>query len=74
MLALERDKDIRDKGVFNARKAAVIGFGQMCKKVIGILDENSKIDENIVEVIKKYEEHDILIFGFTSIFGMLKIK
>ena len=68
MLALERDKDIRDKGVFNARKAAVIGFGQMCKGDC-ILDENSKIDENIVrEVIKKYEEHDILIFGFTSIF------
>ena len=69
MLALERDKDIRDRGLFNARKAAVIGFGQMCKKVLGILDENSQIDENIVrEVIQNYEEHDILIFGFTSIF------
>ena len=69
MLALERDQDIKNRGLFNARRAAVIGFGQMCKKVIGILDENSQIDENIVrKVIQKYEENDILIFGFTSMF------
>lgn len=67
MLAIEKDEEIKKRTNFNARKAAIIGFGQMCKKVVGILNGENKIDMNKVrEMIDKYKDQDLIIFGFTG--------
>lgn len=67
MLAIEKEENINKKTMFNARKAAIIGFGQMCKKVVGILDSENKIDiEKVRETLARYEKQDVLIFGFTG--------
>ena len=56
MLAIEKDEDIKKRVDFNARKAAIIGFGQMCKKVVGILNEKNQIDiDKVREIIDKYK-------------------
>ncbi len=67
MLAIEKDEEIKKRDIFNARKAAIIGFGQMCKKVVGVLNKDNQVDMNIIRgVLEKYEEQDLIIFGFTG--------
>ncbi|MGB1296539.1 MAG: acyl-protein synthetase [Flavobacteriales bacterium] len=66
MIILDTDKILKDRKLFSARGAGILGFSIFGSKRIYALDENMnlKIDE-LKAFIEKYKDHRILLFGFT---------
>ena len=51
----------------SAKGAAIKGFGQLCNNKYFLLDNNNKINISILKnYLKKNENKDFIIFGFTS--------
>jgi hypothetical protein len=73
---INKDKDIffiENKNFLNSREsmsakgAAIKGFGQLCNNKYFLLDNNNKIKISILKnYLKKNENKEFVIFGFTS--------
>jgi len=73
---INKDKDIffiENKNFLNSREsmsakgAAIKGFSQLCNNKYFLLDKNNKINISILkDYLKKNENKEFIIFGFTS--------
>ena len=68
MLVFDSKNSSQNRDSYTARKAAIIGFSIFAKNTTYVLDENMKIDFDILsQFLEKYKRQKFLIFGFTSI-------
>ena len=66
MLVLDSKSVLKDRRLFSARGAGILGFSIFGKNVTYAFDENMNIDFDVVEsFLKKHEGKEILLFGFT---------
>ena len=66
MLIIDSKAVIKDRNLFSARGAGILGFSLFGNDVTYALDENMKLDLDILEdFCKKYNNQDVLVFGFT---------
>ena len=68
MLIIDSKSTIRDRNLFSARGAGIIGFSIFGKDVTYALHDNMELDiERVKDFSKRHENEKIFIFGFTSI-------
>lgn len=66
LLILDTKLALRDRSMFSARGAGIVGFSTFGRDTAYALDENMKIDiPAIQEFLKKHEGESILMFGYT---------
>jgi len=66
LLILDTPLVKRDRSMFSARGAGIIGFSMFGKKIKYALDENMQFDYNGVrEFLNEYGDEPILMFGYT---------
>lgn len=66
MVILDCPSVVKDRRMFSARGAGILGFSIFGAKRIYALDDDMKLDaEGLAEFLKKYEGQEILLFGFT---------
>lgn len=66
MLIIDSPKVVKDRKLFSARGAAILGLGMLAKERVYALDEDMQLDISIVEdFLDKHKEERILVFGFT---------
>jgi len=66
MLVIDTKSVLKDRNMFSARGAGILGFSMMGRDVTYALDENMKLDFNAVDAFcDKYREEPIFLFGFT---------
>ena len=67
MLIIGNEKEVLNQNLFNAQKAAILGFSIFSKKNYYLLDQYNRID---LKLLKKFSEvvkdTPFFIFGFTS--------
>lgn len=67
MLIIDSENAIRNKELISARGAGILGFSVFGKERTFALNNNMEVEINVVEeFLKKHQEEEILIFGFTS--------
>ena len=68
MLIIDTQSIIKNRNLFSARGAAMVGFSFIGSNITYALDENLKINFKKVEnFINRYKESNFIIFGFTSL-------
>jgi hypothetical protein len=68
LLIVDSRAVLKDRNMFSARGAGVLGFSLLGRDVTYALDENMELDLNALESFaEKYANQDVLIFGFTYI-------
>jgi len=68
MLIIDQNPKVFDRSVFNARLAAIYGFSLFGKNHTYLLNEQGKINYNLLNnFLKRYGKEKFFIFGFTSI-------
>lgn len=68
MLIIDSKSVIKDRRLFSARGAGILGFSLFGHDLTYALDENMNLDlETIQRFLDKHKGQDILLFGFTSI-------
>lgn len=68
MIILDSETVIKDRNLFSARGAGILGFSMFGYDKIYALDENMKLKtEELKLFIDKHKEENILLFGFTFI-------
>jgi phenylacetate-coenzyme A ligase PaaK-like adenylate-forming protein len=66
MLIIDTKSVVKDRNLFSARGAGILGFSMFGYDVTYALDENMQLDIDIVDAFcRKYKNQDIFIFGFT---------
>jgi phenylacetate-coenzyme A ligase PaaK-like adenylate-forming protein len=66
MLILDSSSVLKDRKMFSARGAGILGFSIMASDRAYALDENMKLDvEGVKAFLAKHEGEQILLFGFT---------
>ena len=66
MLVIDSKSVVKDRRLFSARGAGILGFSMLGRDVTYALDENMQIDIPTVEgFCEKYKGENILLFGFT---------
>ena len=66
MVILDCPSVVKDRRMFSARGAGILGFSIFGAKRIYALDDDMKLDvEGLAEFLEKYKGQDILLFGFT---------
>jgi phenylacetate-coenzyme A ligase PaaK-like adenylate-forming protein len=66
MLIIDTKSVIKDRNLFSARGAGILGFSMLGYDVTYALDEDMKFDFDAVETFcRKHKNESILIFGFT---------
>lgn len=66
LLILDTKIALRDRSMFSARGAGIIGFSTFGKDITYALDENMEIDvQAIRDFAEKYRETPVLLFGYT---------
>ncbi len=66
MLIIDTESVVKDRNLFSARGAGILGFSMLGYDVTYALDEDMQLDFNAVEAFcKKHEDENILLFGFT---------
>jgi phenylacetate-coenzyme A ligase PaaK-like adenylate-forming protein len=66
MLIIDTKSVIKDRNLFTARGAGILGFSMLGYDVTYVLDEDMQLDFDAVEAFcKKHKDENILIFGFT---------
>lgn len=57
---------VKNRAMFSARGAGILGFSIFGSRVIYALDDDMKLDvEGIKEFLEKYKNQKVLLFGFT---------
>lgn len=68
MLVIDSKNVIKDRKMFSARGAGILGFSMLGRDTTYALDENMKLDiETIKAFLEKHKGETILMFGFTFI-------
>jgi len=68
MLIIDTKNVIKDRRMFSARGAGILGFSMFGRDTTYALDENMQLDYEVVEAfLEKYKGEPILLFGFTFI-------
>jgi len=68
MIIIDSRDVLKNKNMFSARGAGILGFSMFGREKMFALDENMQPDENLLAgFLKKYSGQRILIFGFTFI-------
>lgn len=66
MVILDCPSVVKDRRMFSARGAGILGFSIFGAKRIYALDDDMKLNvEGLAEFLEKYKGQDILLFGFT---------
>ncbi len=66
LLILDTKLVLKDRNMFSARGAGIVGFSTFGKDIAYALDENMNLNFSIiVEFLKKHKEETILMFGYT---------
>jgi phenylacetate-coenzyme A ligase PaaK-like adenylate-forming protein len=66
MLVIDTNAVIKDRNLFSARGAGIIGFSMLGHDVTYALDEKMQIDLGKIQTfIDKHKDQQILLFGFT---------
>lgn len=66
MLIIDSPKVVKDRNLFSARGAAILGLSMLARERIYALDENMQLNVEVVkEFCQKYEGQRVLLFGFT---------
>lgn len=68
MIIIDCPGAVKNRAMFSARRAGIIGFSMFGSKRIYVLDDDMKLDaEGLTEFLEKYKNQKILLFGFTFI-------
>lgn len=68
MLIIDSKNVVKDRKMFSARGAGILGFSMFGRDTTYALDENMELDFEVVEsFLEKHKNEDILLFGFTFI-------
>lgn len=66
MLVIDTKAVLKDRNLFSARGAGILGFSMFGYDVTYALDENMEIDlESVQAFLEKHADEPILLFGFT---------
>lgn len=66
MIIIDCPSVVKDRAMFSARGAGILGFSIFGSKKIYALDDDMKLDvKGVSEFIEKYKGERILLFGFT---------
>ncbi len=66
MIVIDSESVLKDRKLFSARGAGILGFSIFAKKRIFALDKNMNIKTNeILEFVKQHKNEKIFVFGFT---------
>jgi hypothetical protein len=66
MLIIDSNQVIKDRRLFSARGAGILGLANFGRDHLYVLDENMRLDLPALEAfLKKHEGETILMFGFT---------
>lgn len=67
LLIIDSKSIVKDRLLFSARGAGVLGFAMFGTDVTYALDENMKLDHEVLEKFcQKYNGQKVLVFGFTQ--------
>ena len=68
MLVFDKQNILKDRNLFSARGAAILGFSVFANDITFALNENDQLNkQNIRNFLNKHKDQNYLIFGFTSI-------
>lgn len=66
MLVIDSSSVIKDRKLFSARGAGILGFSMLGHSIEYALDENMELRVDAInDFLKKYADQEILLFGFT---------
>lgn len=66
MLIIDTNSVLKDRSMFSARGAGILGFSMFGYDITYALDENMQLNFDEVEAFcNKHKDEDILVFGFT---------
>lgn len=66
MIIIDQEAVIKDRNMFSARGAGILGFSMFGSKRFFALDENMKLDvEGLTAFLERFKGQRILLFGFT---------
>ena len=66
MIILDTSAVIKNRAMFSARGAGILGFSMFARDKVFALDEHMELDrEGLEAFLKKHEGEDIFLFGFT---------
>lgn len=66
MMILDTSAVIKNRAMFSARGAGILGFSMFARDKVFALDEHMELDrEGLEAFLKKHEGEDIFLFGFT---------
>lgn len=75
LLILDTEKVKKDRKMFSARGAGIIGFTTFGRDVCYALDENMELQLDVVEeFLSKHEDESILMFGYTYMLWQFVIR
>ena len=68
MLIIDSESVIKNRKIFSARSAGIIGFSMFGKDVTYALDKNMRLDiKKINDFSERHKNKEVIIFGFTYI-------
>lgn len=66
MLIIDSKSVLKDRNMFSARGAGILGFSMLGRSTVYALDENMQLDIDAVEqFLDQHKGEDIFLFGFT---------
>lgn len=66
MLVIDSKAVLKNRNMFSARGAGILGFSMLGRDLTYALDENMEIDWPALEMFcEKYQDQDVFMFGFT---------
>lgn len=68
MIIIDNEEVVKNRKLFSARGAGILGFSMFGSKRIYALDENMQLKtESIIEFLQKHKNEQVFLFGFTFI-------
>ena len=66
MLIVDSESTIKNRNLFSARGAGILGFSMFGTKRLYALNENMKLDiDSVIDFVKQNQEEKLFLFGFT---------
>lgn len=75
LLMLDTALALKDRSMFSARGAGIVGFSTFGRNTVYALDENMQLDiEKIRQFLEKHDDETILMFGYTYMIWQYVIR
>ena len=75
ILVIDSPATVKNKIMFSARGAAIIGLNIVAKKMVFALNEDMSLNWDVLnDFFETYSKEKFLIFGFTLLFGSIFIR